>query len=159
KILGQIGLGLIVALTLYLSDDVVVRVNVAPPAGVTVASADAAYDDPAVTAENRTVVLQQQSTAVNVKSTKTTIPSVKSKGSDSAGRVPLARGETEPRLGWLGFMAVVGCVGVGVSSGVNLADGLAGLTAGTRAVAGVTLGILAYVSGNIIYANERNIMS
>ena len=158
KILGQIGLGLIVALTLYLSDDVVVRVNVAPPAGVTVASADAAYDDPAVTAENRTVVLQQQSTAVNVKSTKTTIPFVKNNEFDYAWLVPFARGETKQLLGWLVFMAMVVFVVVAVSNGVNLTDGLDGLATGTSAVAGVTLGILAYVSGNIIYANYLNIM-
>ena len=158
KILGQIGLGLIVALTLYLSDDVVVRVNVAPPAGVTVASADAAYDDPAVTAENRTVVLQQQSTAVNVKSTKTTIPFVKNNEFDYAWLVPFARGETKQLLGWLVFMAMVVFVVVAVSNGVNLTDGLDGLATGTSAVAGVTLGILAYVSGNIIYANYHKIM-
>ncbi|MBP7028464.1 MAG: phospho-N-acetylmuramoyl-pentapeptide-transferase [Bacteroidales bacterium] len=158
KILGQIGLGLIVALTLYLSDDVVVRVNVAPPAGVTVASADAAYDDPAVTAENRTVVLQQQSTAVNVKSTKTTIPFVKNNEFDYAWLVPFARGETKQLLGWLVFMAMVVFVVVAVSNGVNLTDGLDGLATGTSAVAGVTLGILAYVSGNIIYANYLKIM-
>ena len=158
KILGQIGLGLIVALTLYLSDDVVVRVNVAPPAGVTVASADAAYDDPAVTAESRTVVLQQQSTAVNVKSTKTTIPFVKNNEFDYAWLVPFARGETKQLLGWLVFMAMVVFVVVAVSNGVNLTDGLDGLATGTSAVAGVTLGILAYVSGNIIYANYLKIM-
>ncbi len=158
KILGQIGLGLIVALTLYLSDDVVVRVNVTPPAGVTVASADAAYDDPAGAADNRTVELQQQSTAVNVKSTKTTIPFVKNNEFDYAWLVPFARGETKQLLGWLVFMAMVVFVVVAVSNGVNLTDGLDGLATGTSAVAGVTLGILAYVSGNIIYANYLKIM-
>ena len=158
KIIGQVGLGLIVALTLYISDDVVVRVNVTPPAGVTVASADAAYEDSADTATRGTVALQQQSTAVNVKSTKTTIPFVKDNEFDYSWLVPFAKGETKQLLGWLVFMAMVIFVVVSVSNGVNLTDGLDGLATGTSAVAGVTLGILAYVSGNIIYANYLNIM-
>jgi phospho-N-acetylmuramoyl-pentapeptide-transferase len=166
KIIGQIGLGLIVALTLYLSDDVVVRVNVTPPAGVTVTSADAIYDNPSpATAEGAegnlqpgTEAIQQQSTAVNVKSTKTTIPFVKNNEFDYSWLVPFAKGKTKQLLGWLVFMAMVVFVVVAVSNGVNLTDGLDGLATGTSAVAGVTLGILAYVSGNIIYANYLNIM-
>lgn len=150
KIIGQIGLGLIVAVTLYVSDDVVVRVNVTPPAGVTVTSADASLDG--------TVAVQQQSTAVNIKSTKTTIPFVKDNEFDYSWLVPFAKGKTKQLLGWLVFMAMVIFVVVAVSNGVNLTDGLDGLATGTSAVAGVTLGILAYVSGNIIYANYLNIM-
>jgi phospho-N-acetylmuramoyl-pentapeptide-transferase len=166
KIIGQIGLGLIVALTLYLSDDVVVRVNVTPPAGITVASADAVYDEPSGTAaEGITGVMQygseavqQQSTAVNIKSTKTTIPFVKNNEFDYSWLVPFAKGKTKQLLGWLVFMAMVIFVVVAVSNGVNLTDGLDGLATGTSAVAGVTLGILAYVSGNVIYANYLQIM-
>lgn len=166
KIIGQIGLGLIVALTLYISDDVVVRVNVAPPAGVTVASADALYSNPAGTVNAGAAedlqygaeAIQQQSTAVNIKSTKTTIPFVKNNEFDYSWLVPFAEGKTKQLLGWLVFMAMVIFVVVAVSNGVNLTDGLDGLATGTSAVAGVTLGILAYVSGNIIYANYLNIM-
>ncbi|MDX9729799.1 MAG: phospho-N-acetylmuramoyl-pentapeptide-transferase [Bacteroidales bacterium] len=166
KIIGQIGLGLIVALTLYLSDDVVVRVNVTPPAGITVASADAIYDEPSGTAEEGTTgvmqygseAVQQQSTAVNIKSTKTTIPFVKNNEFDYSWLVPFAKGKTKQLLGWLVFMAMVIFVVVAVSNGVNLTDGLDGLATGTSAVAGVTLGILAYVSGNVIYANYLQIM-
>ncbi len=166
KIIGQVGLGLIVALTLYLSDDVVLRVNVTPPAGVTVASADAIYDEPSGTVAEGTAgaqsygaeAIQQQSNAVNIKSTKTTIPFVKDNEFDYSWLVPFAKGETKQLLGWLVFMAMVIFVVVSVSNGVNLTDGLDGLATGTSAVAGVTLGILAYVSGNIIYANYLNIM-
>lgn len=153
KIVGQIGLGLIVALTLYISDDVVVRVNVTPPAGITVASADNVSVEMPDAAE-----AEQQSTAVNVKSTKTTIPFVKNNEFDYSWLVPFAKGKTKQLLGWLVFMAMVVFVVVAVSNGVNLTDGLDGLATGTSAVAGVTLGILAYVSGNIIYANYLNIM-
>jgi phospho-N-acetylmuramoyl-pentapeptide-transferase len=158
KIIGQVGLGLIVALTLYISDDVVVRVNVTPPAGVTVASADASYVEPADASFDGTAAGQQQSTAINVKSTKTTIPFVKDNEFDYSWLVPFAQGKTKQLLGWLVFMAMVIFVVVAVSNGVNLTDGLDGLATGTSAVAGVTLGILAYVSGNIIYANYLNIM-
>lgn len=166
KIIGQVGLGLIVALTLYISDDVVLRVNVTPPAGVTVASADAIYDEPSGNSEEGITgagqygieEIRQQSTAVNIKSTKTTIPFVKDNEFDYSWLVPFAKGETKQLLGWLVFMAMVIFVVVAVSNGVNLTDGLDGLATGTSAVAGVTLGILAYVSGNIIYANYLNIM-
>jgi len=190
KIVGQVGLGLIVALTLYISDDVVVRVNVTPPAGINLVSAkdgsftsgeditgdlsDGVYYNQAGTEENLmadagnyetgntqlygTDATLQQSTAVNIKSTKTTIPFVKNNEFDYSWLVPFASGETKQLLGWLVFMAMVIFVVVAVSNGVNLTDGLDGLATGTSAIAGVTLGILAYVSGNIIYANYLNIM-
>ncbi len=151
KIIGQVGLGLIVALTLYLSDDVVVRVNVTAPAGVTVASADMSDVQPGEE-------VLPQTTAVNVKSTTTTIPFIKDNQFDYSWLVPFAKGKTKQVLGWLVFIAMVIFVVVAVSNGVNLTDGLDGLATGTSAVAGVTLGILAYVSGNIIYAEYLNIM-
>jgi phospho-N-acetylmuramoyl-pentapeptide-transferase len=151
KIAGQVVLGLIVALTLYISDDVVVRVNVTAPAGVTVATVD-------VSGEHPGEELTPPSTAVNVKSTKTTIPFVKDNEFDYSWLVPFAKGKTKTLLGWLVFMAMVIFVVVAVSNGVNLTDGLDGLATGTSAVSGVTLGILAYVSGNIIYADYLNIM-
>jgi len=151
KIIGQVGLGLIVALTLYLSDDVVVRVNVTAPAGVTVASAD-------MSDVQQGEEILPQTTAVNVKSTTTTIPFIKDNQFDYSWLVPFAKGKTKQLLGWLVFIAMVIFVVVAVSNGVNLTDGLDGLATGTSAVAGVTLGILAYVSGNIIYADYLNIM-
>lgn len=170
KIIGQVILGLIVALTLYISDDVVVRVNLTAPAGVTVVSADMSGDmmagmqadvssdmSAAVSAEEAGDIAPQ-STAVNIKSTKTTIPFVKDNEFDYSWLVPFAKGKTKVLLGWLVFMAMVVFVVVSVSNGVNLTDGLDGLATGTSAVAGVTLGILAYVSGNIIYADYLNIM-
>jgi phospho-N-acetylmuramoyl-pentapeptide-transferase len=178
KIAGQVVLGLIVALTLYISDDVVVRVNVTPPAGVTVVTAESSSfgaaiadasatlnpqglaevgETPSVIQEESSTV-QQQSTVANVKSTKTTIPFVKDNEFDYSWLVPFAKGKTKTLLGWLVFMAMVIFVVVAVSNGVNLTDGLDGLATGTSAVSGVTLGILAYVSGNIIYADYLNIM-
>jgi len=196
KIAGQVVLGLIVALTLYISDDVVVRVNVTPPAGVNVVTAenssfgagisdgngsfdtgiadasttletrepDAIGDESSAVQQEQSVMreesstVQEQSTVANVKSTKTTIPFVKDNEFDYSWLVPFAKGKTKRLLGWLVFMAMVIFVVVAVSNGVNLTDGLDGLATGTSAVSGVTLGILAYVSGNIIYADYLNIM-
>ena len=201
KILGQTGLGLIVALTLFLSDDVVVRVRVTPPpaAGISTLAADqpaaepaiaagqtaaaelsalagessaatgssaagrAAAAEPSLAAGNETDHLNPdqlpvQHTQANIKSTRTTIPFVKNNEFDYSWLVPFAKGNTKQLLGWVVFMVMVVFVVVAVSNGVNLTDGLDGLATGTSAVAGVTLGILAYVSGNVIFANYLNIM-
>jgi phospho-N-acetylmuramoyl-pentapeptide-transferase len=150
KIIGQVSLGLIVALTLLLSNDVVVRVNVTAPAKAAVAPVDQYGTHPQD--------ILPQTTAVNIKSTKTTIPFVKDNEFDYSWLVPFAKGKTKQMLGWIVFIAVVIFIVVGVSNGVNLTDGLDGLATGTSAVAGVTLGILAYVSGNINFADYLNIM-
>ncbi len=150
KIIGQISLGLIVALTLLISNDVVVRVNVTAPGTATVTSMDQSGTHPGD--------LLPQTTAVNIKSTKTTIPFIKDNEFDYSWLVPFAEGKTKQLLGWMVFIAVVIFIVVGVSNGVNLTDGLDGLATGTSAVAGVTLGILAYVSGNINFADYLNIM-
>ncbi|MCU0377485.1 MAG: phospho-N-acetylmuramoyl-pentapeptide-transferase [Bacteroidales bacterium] len=150
KIIGQISLGLIVALTLYISKDAVIRVDVVAPRNATVAQYDVSQMEP----ENEF----PQTTAVNIKSTKTTIPFVKNNEFDYSWLVPFAQGETKQLLGWLVFVVVVIFIVVSVSNGVNLTDGLDGLATGTSAVSGVTLGVLAYVSGNIIYADYLNIM-
>ena len=150
KVLGQVSLGLIVALTLYLSDDAVVRVNVTAPRATTFAS----QDMPASPTESNI----SHSTAVNIKSTKTTIPFVKDNEFDYSWLIPFAKGETKQVLGWIMFVVVVIFIVTAVSNGVNLTDGLDGLATGTSSIAGVTLGILAYVSGNIIYADYLNIM-
>ena len=150
KIIGQVSLGLIVAVTLYLNDDGVIRENVAAPSNATVTSMDISRDEAGE--------VMQESTAVNVKSTKTTIPFVKNNEFDYSWLVPFAKGKTKQFLGWIVFMAMVIFVVVSVSNGVNLTDGLDGLATGTTAISGLTLGILAYVSGNIIYADYLNIM-
>ncbi len=141
KIIGQVGLGLIVGLTLYLSNDVVIRTYV--PA------------NPEVT-ESRTVV-ESEIQAVDRKSTKTTIPFLKNHEFDYAYLVGFM-GEKKQKWAWLIFVIVVIFIITAVSNGVNLTDGLDGLAAGTTAVSGTTLGILAYLSGNAIYANYLNIM-
>ena len=138
KIVGQVGLGLIVGLTLYLSPEVVIRENVAVQA-------------PGTTTE----VVKYESE--NIKSTQTTIPFFKNNHLDYADLVPFL-GEHAQTGGWIIFILLTIFVVTAVSNGANLTDGLDGLATGTSAIIGLTLGILAYLSGHIAYASYLNIM-
>lgn len=139
KILGQIILGLVVGLTLYLNDDVVIREQLPASSNThVIAEGDA---------------LQSS----DVKSTKTTIPFVKNHEFDYAYIVRFL-GEKSQKWGWVVFVLAVIFIVTAVSNGVNLTDGLDGLAAGTTAISGTTLGVLAYLSGNVIYAGYLNIM-
>ena len=137
KIIGQVGLGLIVGLTLYLSPDVVIREN---------------------------VEIQRDGHVVDVihkshdeKSTKTTIPFFKNNNLDYADFVGFM-GEHAQTAGWIVFVLITSFVVTAVSNGANLNDGMDGMAAGNSAIIGVTLGILAYVSSHIEYAGYLNIM-
>ena len=148
KIIGQIILGLIVGITLYLNDDVLVRETVK-------------IDQPvkteeileAVSGENEEVKYVSR----DVKSTITTIPFIKNNEFDYAYLVSFL-GEKSKQWGWVIFIIVTIFIVTAVSNGANLTDGLDGLTTGTSAIIGTTLGILAYLSGNVIYADYLNIM-
>ena len=137
KIIGQVGLGLIVGLTLYLSPDVVIREN---------------------------VEIQRDGHVVDVihkshdeKSTKTTIPFFKNNNLDYADFVGFM-GEHAQTAGWIVFVLITIFVVTAVSNGANLNDGMDGMAAGNSAIIGGTLGILAYVSSHIEYAGYLNIM-
>lgn len=137
KIIGQVGLGLIVGLTLYLSPDVVIREN---------------------------VEIQRDGHVVDVihkshdeKSTKTTIPFFKNNNLDYADFIGFM-GEHAQTAGWIVFVLITIFVVTAVSNGANLNDGMDGMAAGNSAIIGVTLGILAYVSSHIEYAGYLNIM-
>ena len=137
QIIGQVGLGLIVGLTLYLSPDVVIREN---------------------------VEIQRDGHVVDVihkshdeKSTKTTIPFFKNNNLDYADFVGFM-GEHAQTAGWIVFVLITIFVVTAVSNGANLNDGMDGMAAGNSAIIGVTLGILAYVSSHIEYAGYLNIM-
>jgi phospho-N-acetylmuramoyl-pentapeptide-transferase len=146
KILGQISLGLIVGLTFYLSDDIVVRERVPVAQPTVIQSADA----PAAPAK-------QQYEMKDTKTTKTTIPFVKKNEFDYKWLVGWM-GEHVKDWMWLVMVVVIIFIVTAVSNGANITDGLDGLAAGTSAVIGITLGVLAYLSGNIIYADYLNIM-
>lgn len=143
KIVGQIGLGLIVGLTLFMSDDAVVREKVGDKQSISIEQID-------LNAENIQVTQ-------DVKSTKTTIPFFKNNEFDYEYLVRFL-GKHSQKAAWIVFVIVVIFIVTAVSNGANLTDGLDGLATGTSAIVGSTLGILAYVGGNIIYSDYLNIM-
>lgn len=148
KVIGQVGLGLIVGVTLYMSDDVVIREKASvSESGVVTSVVDEGFFD-----EDAEKVLVK-----DMKSTKTTIPFFKNNEFDYAWFTSFA-GKYADELGWLVFVAVTILIVTAVSNGANLTDGLDGLATGTSAIIGATLGILAYVSGNMVYADYLNIM-
>ena len=94
---------------------------------------------------------------LNIKSTQTTIPSVKNNNFDYADFVGFM-GDNAQTIGWIIFILITIFIVTAVSNGANLTDGLDGLATGCSAIIGTTLGILAYVSSHIDYASYLNIM-
>lgn len=141
KIVGQVGLGLIVGLTLYFSDAVVVR-EVSP---ATLAS----VEEIGVTQE-----LENKINYKDVKSTKTTVPFVKNNELDYSKLLPFVSVDYT----WVIYVLVVIVIITAVSNGANITDGIDGLAAGTSGIIGLTLAILAYLSGRIDFSNYLNIM-
>ena len=137
KIIGQIGLGLIVGLTLYLSPQVVIREN--------------------IEIEKPDGQIEVVHAAKEIKATQTTIPFFKSNNFDYADLVGFM-GEHAQTAGWILFVIITIFVVTAVSNGANLNDGMDGMAAGNSAIIGLTLGILAYVSSHIEYAGYLNIM-
>lgn len=148
KIIGQVILGLIVAATLFLSDDVMVREPVKDSKGENLRE---------LVIHPQTGEQSIQYVTKEVKSTKTTLPFIKQNQFDYAWLVSFA-GESASWLKWLVYALVIIFIITSVSNAANLTDGIDGLAAGTSAISGATLGVLAYVSGNIIYADYLNIM-
>ena len=148
KVIGQVGLGLIVGVTLYVSDDVLIREKVSiSEVGVVTSTVDEGF-----VSENSQTVLTK-----DIKSTKTTIPFFKNNEFDYAWFGALF-GDYAEEIGWIVFIIITIIIVTAVSNGANLTDGLDGLATGTSAIVGATLGILAYVSGNMVYADYLNIM-
>ena len=148
KIMGQVLLGIMVGLTLYLNDDVIVREKVLLDNGEP--SMEIVREQPEEEPVSRFVTR-------DVKSTKTTIPFVKNNEFDYADIIGFM-GEKAIKWAWLVLILAVIIIITAVSNGANMTDGLDGLATGTSAIMGVTLGILAYLSGNILYADYLNIM-
>lgn len=137
KIVAQIGLGLIVGLTIYFSPEIVVREN-------TEIRVNNIIED---------VTYQSE----DVKTTSTTIPFVKNNNFDYRWLVNWM-GDYADVAVWVVFILVVILIVSAVSNSANLTDGLDGLASGSSAIIGVALGILAYVSGRVDFASYLNIM-
>ena len=147
KIFGQVGLGLIVGLTMFFSDSIVIREKLSQEEITVLAQ----------TAESGRVAPGDKFTPEPINSTKTTIPFFKNNEFDYAIFLSFL-GEKSHKWAFLIFIPIVILIIIAVSNGANLTDGLDGLATGTSAIIGATLGILAWVSGNIIFADYLNIM-
>ncbi len=151
KILGQIGLGLIVGFTMYFSDRIVIRERIQQSAYVP--TTDVFNVEGGVATHDKARIFSKDA----VKSTKTTIPFIKNNEFDYSHFVSWL-GKGAKQWTWLIFIPIVIFIIIAVSNGANLTDGLDGLATGTSAIIGLTLGVFAYVSGNIVFANYLNIM-
>ena len=150
KIVGQVGLGLIVGLTLFFSDSVIIEEKV---------SIESLSTNERVEIMNGSAALNpQDEVAMERKSTKTTIPFVKNNEFDYAWLVAFIPEDYRQPFKWLVFVIIVIFIVTAVSNGANLTDGLDGLATGTSAITGTALGILAYLSSNVIYASYLKIM-
>jgi phospho-N-acetylmuramoyl-pentapeptide-transferase len=150
KILGQVGLGIIIGITLYWNPNVVVKEKVT--------------NKSIVIEHNNENVIEEMRQSENalysqkaVKSTTTTIPFIKNHEFDYASLLSWM-GHGYQKYAWLVFIPIVILIITAVSNGANITDGIDGLATGTSAIIGATLGILAYVSGNTVFANYLNIM-
>lgn len=148
KIIGQVGIGLIVGCVLYWHPDVVIKERVASNT-----TSSWAINNP----NQQTDLKIPKYAEVPVKTLKTTIPFVKNNELDYAKFISWACNDCM-KYGWLIFIPMVIIVVAAVSNGANITDGIDGLAAGTSAIIGVVLGIFAYVSGNMVFADYLNIM-
>ena len=148
KIIGQVALGLIVGLTMYLNKDIVIRELIVNERGVEVIE---------FTEGDESGSRPQSFVTWEEKSTKTTIPFLKDNEFDYAYLTNFL-GDKAAQWAWIVFIIAIIFVVTAVSNGANMTDGLDGLTTGLSAIIGTTLGVLAYLSGNIIYADYLNIM-
>lgn len=137
KIVGQVSIGLIVGLVLWMSPDVKMNENLA------------------IEKQGSEIVVKHRTEAR--KSLKTTIPFVKGHNLDYSHIMGFC-GKYKTAAGWILFVIMTIFVVTAVSNGANLNDGMDGMCAGNSAIIGVTIGILAYVSSHIEFANYLNIM-
>ncbi|PHR11666.1 MAG: phospho-N-acetylmuramoyl-pentapeptide-transferase, partial [Aequorivita sp.] len=144
KVIGQIGLGLFVGITMYLHPDIIVQRTIVNPEAET---------------EVTEVIAKESINTFYVKDKAmlTTIPFVKENEFNYSKLISWA-GEDYKSYVWLIFIPIVIFIITAVSNGANLTDGIDGLAAGTSAIIGLTLALFAWVSGNVIFADYLNIM-
>lgn len=140
KVTGQVGLGLLVGITMWLSPQIVMSEN---------------FEVENQESHETEIVVSKD----EIKSPQTTIPFVKNNNFNYEWLTSwIPDKEAAKTLGWLVFVLVVIIVVTAVSNGANLTDGLDGLCAGTSAIIGASLLIMAYLGGNVIYSSYLNIM-
>lgn len=157
KLLAQLFLGLVIGMTVWLSNDIVIREKVPVKAGV--ANIVEKGDRDALDVDSETLVAEDDGWQMEnvVKSTKTTIPFVKDNEFDYKWLSPF-KGRWGWYCKWAIYVLMIVIVITACSNGTNLTDGMDGLAAGTSAIVGVVLGILAWVGGNLVNSDYLNIM-
>ncbi len=160
KILGQVGLGLIISIVMLTSDQVVVRMELedAEASGI----ADQLVGDPIEIETGNLVQIDGNMTPLvemkgDYKTSLTNVPFFKGNRLDYAHLIPIEKSKSQ-KWAWLLFIPLVIFVVTAVSNAANLTDGLDGLATGVSGIIGITLAIFAYVSGNAIAANYLNIL-
>jgi phospho-N-acetylmuramoyl-pentapeptide-transferase len=144
KVIGQIGVGIIVGASMFWSDSVTIKSKT--------------YYNTEILAEN-----QESSQELKTyfweetKSLKTTIPFVKNNEFDYSWLITWISPELS-KYSWLVFIPIIVIIVISVSNGANLTDGLDGLATGTSAIIGITLAIFAYLSGNLVFSDYLNIL-
>jgi phospho-N-acetylmuramoyl-pentapeptide-transferase len=143
KVIGQVGLGIIVGATMFFHSDITIREEIKQTAGtekveITTVRGDAKFDEAH-------------------KSLKTTIPFVKDNELNYE-TILTSINEDWKGYAWIIFIPIVIFIITAVSNGANLTDGIDGLAAGTSAIIVLTLGIFAFISGNIIFSDYLNVM-
>jgi phospho-N-acetylmuramoyl-pentapeptide-transferase len=144
KVIGQIGVGIIVGASMYWSDSVTIKSK---------------------TYYNTEIIANQQESSQEsksyfweeTKSLKTTIPFVKNNEFDYSWLISWISPELS-KYSWIVFIPIIVIIVISVSNGANLTDGLDGLATGTSAIIGITLAIFAYLSGNLVFSDYLNIL-
>ena len=149
KVIGQVGVGLLVGTVLYFHPDVVIKERMT-------ANQQSAYSFDEAISSKKDLTLPKYA-VTPIKTIKTTIPFVKDNEFDYVSVLSFM-GDNAVKYGWLIFIPIVILIVTFISNGANITDGIDGLAAGTSAIIGATLGILAYVSGNTVFADYLNIM-
>jgi phospho-N-acetylmuramoyl-pentapeptide-transferase len=144
KVIGQIGVGIIVGASMFWSDSVTIKSKT--------------YYNTEILAENQESSQELKSYFwEETKSLKTTIPFVKNNEFDYSWLITWISPELS-KYSWLVFIPIIVIIVISVSNGANLTDGLDGLATGTSAIIGITLAIFAYLSGNLVFSDYLNIL-
>ncbi|MCD6091494.1 MAG: phospho-N-acetylmuramoyl-pentapeptide-transferase [Bacteroidales bacterium] len=149
KIIGQVILGIVIGLTMYFHPDITIREQL-PASTIKTEIHTQNTDEP-----NK--ITSESVSTKPIHSTQTTIPFFKNNNFDYALLIAWAGPEAK-KWAWILFIPLVILIITAVSNGANLTDGIDGLATGTSAIMGSTLGLLAWVSGNVIFSNYLNIM-
>ncbi len=149
KIIGQIILGIVVGLTMFFHPDIKIKEQLT--------ALNIENETPAINANDTFQIAPELASEKYIHSTQTTIPFFKNNNFDYASLIAWT-GVNAVKWAWVLFIPIVILIITAVSNGANLTDGIDGLATGTSAIIGSTLGLLAWVSGNIIFSNYLDIM-